>query len=114
MTKNWLQVDIISLLGIDRTMTPDEIDDLTGVLEKEVWYRVLEEELPKKISQSDYTYLKNNLAGKTDFNDLIAYIKETLPSINIEETIENVTIAVKKEFAEAYKQQLTTPVSSEE
>lgn len=113
MTKNWLQVDIISLLGIDRTMTPEEIDDLTGVLEKEVWYRVLEEELPKKISQSDYTFLKNNLAGKTDFNNLIAYIKDNLPSIDIEETIENVTITVKKEFAEAYKQ-TAAPTSSSE
>jgi hypothetical protein len=104
MTTNWLTIDPVTYLGLDKEMTPEEIEDFLGVLEKEIWYRVLEEELPKQVAKSDYTYIANSLAPKHDLNLIVGYIKSTCPTVPIEEIIEKTVIEVKKEFAEKYNQ----------
>ena len=107
----WLKIDIVTHLGLDKGMTTEEIEDFLAVLEKEIWFRVLEEELPKQVAKSDYTYIANHLAPKHDLNLIVDYIKKSTPNVPIEEIIEKTVIEVKKEFVEKYKETIS---SSEE
>lgn len=99
-----MTTDIITSLHLDSQLTPGEIEDFLAVLEKEVWFRVLEEELPKQIARSDYTYIANILAPKHDLTLIIDYIKTNFPSIPIETIVERTTADVKREFTEQYRQ----------
>lgn len=48
MTNPWLEIDFAEFLGLDRVMTPVEIDELTEKLNDEVFFRGIDSALTVK------------------------------------------------------------------
>lgn len=106
MLKKWIDVDFTELLELNTVMTVDELSDLTDILHKEIWYRVLNEELKKKLTKSQFDTLVIEAKEVIELDGLINYVLKRHPSLEIKKTVIDVSTEVKKEFVEDYLSQL--------
>lgn len=102
MANAWLDIDIISLLQLNKTLNPLEIDELVDEINKEVWYRVLNEELPKKITDGEFQKLLKKFPPESNFDDIVSHIQKNYPKVGIELILYAVITQVKKEYVIQY------------
>lgn len=98
----WGRVDIIKLIQLDEFLTIEEIEDVSDYLRKEIWYRVLNEEIPALIiSEEDKKKYLDMTKGK-DLHECMEHVNKNHPDIYIDELLRKVSGEVKKELAEKY------------
>lgn len=86
---------------LGKIMTPAEINDLLDVLEREVWYRVLDERIKKEVGDSRYKELLAAIDPLWEQNEVVAFLQEKLLPLDLAKMVEEEAIQVKKEFTKS-------------
>lgn len=98
----WLEIDIITFLELDKTLSPMEAEGIVGELNDEIWFRILNEELPKKLPKDRYDKLVSETELETDLNTIVNKIAREEPSLSMPVLLQTVSSTVKKEFVIEY------------
>lgn len=106
MKQTFLEIDLVKLLDLEETMTAVEIDELTNELNKEIWYRLLNEEVKKEIGEEEYKKLLNKFSADEGLDPILNYIINHYRIVNIRYLLEKVSSAIKKEFIEKYLEEM--------
>ncbi|OGK64952.1 hypothetical protein A2313_00070 [Candidatus Roizmanbacteria bacterium RIFOXYB2_FULL_41_10] len=106
------EVDVIGFLGLNKIMKPGEIDELLEGLNKEIWFRLFHQELPKILNQKEFNQLvkKHELASNLD--SITAEIEQKWPHFNFRLIINKIATQVKKEFVLNYLTKLSQDYAS--
>lgn len=96
------EIDLVVVLGLDRSLSPGEIDQMLDGLSKEIFFRLLTEKLPKILPTKDFQYLAEKYKASSDLDKIMEEIKSKWPRINIESHFQKTAGEVKKEFMVNY------------
>ncbi len=99
----WILKDIVGELELDKTLRLADIDELIENLNKEVWYRLLHEELPKRVPPAQFQDFRKRNILTTSLEALVADINITWPHIQVDTLLLKLIGTVKKEFMESYR-----------
>lgn len=102
MNSYWNTVDVIQLLELDKTLSPMEAEGIVGELNDEIWFRILNEELPSKLPKDRYDKLVSETELETDLNTIVNKIAREEPSLSMPALLQTVSSTVKKEFVIEY------------
>jgi len=95
-------IDLIDILCLEELLSPVEIDDLTDSLAKEIWYRILNEELPKQLSPAELAVLLKTNNIKQDLNAVLQWVHENKKNIDMAALVDVVSTTVKQEYITTY------------
>jgi|GEM_PF-1401552 len=96
------QIDVIEILSLERILPPGEVEEIVEVLNKEIWYRVLHEVLPKYITKEEYKTLVAQHESDKDLVLIMKKVSKNWPNIPMERLALETTRTVKREFIENY------------
>src|SRR3989339_139977 len=100
------EIDLVTVLGLDRSLSPGEIDQLLDSLSEEIFFRLLTEKLPKLLSKKDFQYLHDKYLMSDDLDALMKEIQEKWPGINIDIHFKQTASEVKREYMINYLSEL--------
>lgn len=106
MKQTFLEIDLVMLLDLEKTMTAVEINELTSELNKEIWHRLLNEEVKKEIGEKEYKKLLDKFSIDQGLDPILDYIIDHYRIINIRYLLEKVSASVKQEFIKRYLEEL--------
>lgn len=92
------EIDLVEILGLDRSLSPGEIDQMLDGLSKEIFFRLLTEKLPKLLATKDFQYLTEKYKTTSDLDEIMEEIKSKWPELNIEVHFQKIADEIKKEF----------------
>jgi len=93
-------------LSLDRILPPWEVEEIVEVLNKEIWYRVLHEELPKLITKEEYKTLVADHELDKNLIPIMKDVKKNWPTIPMEKLALETTRRVKRDFIENYLEEV--------
>lgn len=96
------EIDLVEVLGLDRSLSPGEIDKMLDGLSKEIFFRLLTEKLPKLLATKDFQYLTEKYKASSDLDEIMEEIKSKWPELYIEVHFQKIADEVKKEFIVNY------------
>lgn len=92
------EIDLVEVLGLDRSLSPGEIDQMLDKLSKEIFFRLLTDKLPKLLPKKDFQYLAEKYKASSNLDEIMEEIKNKWPELNIEVHFQKTANEVKKEF----------------
>ena len=107
-------VDIIQFLNLENKLSAQEIDDLLTLLTKEIWYRILNEELPRLLSSEELSSLRTKVGSDNEINNVLKTLKDEYKSVDINKIFEQTANQVKKEYIVTYLKDLYANTKDEE
>ncbi len=106
-------LDIIEFLGLDKDLSVQEVDNLLDLLSREIWYRILNEELLKLLGEEEFKKLKKKVQSN-DVSTVLNTVKSDYKNVNIDKIFEHVAGQVKKEYVLDYLKNKLKSLKSEE
>lgn len=98
-----MTTDFASFLGLKKILTEEEIDDLTAQISQEVWYRILNEEMPALLGVEKYAAFRLKADLYTDLSKVLQALDEIDPKLDFLSLVEKVSCEVKNEYITAFK-----------
>jgi hypothetical protein len=96
------EIDLLNFLSLDKILSPGEVNELLREINKEVWFRVLHEELPKIISQAKVKELADKYVLNDDLEAILMAIKKEHPQVDWPNLLDRVVPEVKRDFINRY------------
>ena len=108
------EVDVVNFLGLDKILGPGEVEELLEALNKELWFRIFHQELPRALKQKEFEQLVKKHELTSNLELLIAEIEQKWPNFNFRVKINEIAVQVKKEFLLNYLSKLSQDYASNE
>ncbi len=104
--KDISSLDIVEFLGLDKSLSPAEMDELMSFLTKEIWYRVLNEKLPKVLGEKKFKELVAESDEDDSLDVILSRAKKKAKGVDLDKLISNSINEVKREYVIAYLEEL--------